>query len=77
MPALFSTILLVFSSTMASYAVPVFVGSPGNFFVLSTMLRSLYSSSYSGQSYVMTLVLVIIGAGMLLLNQMVLGKRKS
>ena len=77
MPALFSTILLVFSSTMASYAVPVFVGSPGNFFVLSTMLRSLYSSSYSGRSYVMTLVLVIIGAGMLLLNQMVLGKRKS
>lgn len=77
MPALFSTILLVFSSTMASYAVPVFVGSPGNFFVLSTMLRSLYSSSYSGQSYVMTLVLVVIGAGMLLLNQMVLGKRKS
>ena len=77
MPALFSTLLLVFSSTMASYAVPVFVGSPGNFYVLSTMLRSLYSSSYSGQSYVMTLVLVVIGAGMLLLNQMVLGKRKS
>ena len=77
MPALFSTLLLVFSSTMASYAVPVFVGSPGNFFVLSTMLRSLYSSSYSGQSYVMTLILVLIGAGMLLLNQMVLGKRKS
>ena len=41
MPALISTVLLVFSSTMASYAVPVFVGSPGNFYVLSTMLRAL------------------------------------
>ncbi len=77
MPALISTVLLVFSSTMASYAVPVFVGSPGNFFVLSTMLRSLYSSSYSGQSYVMTMVLVMIGVGMLSLNQAVIGKRKS
>ena len=77
MPALFSTVLLVFSSTMASYAVPVFVGSPGNFYVLSTMLRSLYSSSYAGQSYVMTLVLVLFGVGLLLLNQFVLGKRKS
>lgn len=77
MPALISTVLLVFSSTMASYAVPVFVGSPGNFFVLSTMLRSLYSSSYSGQSYVMTMVLVLIGIGMLSLNQAVIGKRKS
>ncbi len=77
MPALISTILLVFSSTMASYAVPVFVGSPGNFFVLSTMLRSLYSSSYAGQSYVMTLILVLVGVGFLTLNQFVLGKRKS
>lgn len=77
MPALISTVLLVFSSTMASYAVPVFVGSPGNFYVMSTMLRALYSGSYSGQSYVMTLVLVLIGIGMLTLNQAVIGKRKS
>ncbi|MCR5760484.1 MAG: iron ABC transporter permease [Sphaerochaetaceae bacterium] len=77
MPALISTVLLVFSSTMASYAVPVFVGSPGDFYVMSTMLRSLYSSSYSGQSYVMTLVLVLIGIMMLSLNQSVIGKRKS
>ncbi|MBR1919448.1 MAG: iron ABC transporter permease [Spirochaetales bacterium] len=77
LPALISTVLLVFSSTMASYAVPVFVGSPGDFYVMSTMLRSLYSSSYSGQSYVMTLVLVLIGIGMLALNQAVIGKRKS
>ena len=38
MPAMLSTILLVFSSSMASFSVPNFIGSPGNFFVLSTML---------------------------------------
>ena len=77
MPALFSTVLLVFSSTMASYAVPVFVGSPGNFFVLSTRLTSLYNSTYSGQAFVMTIVLILFGVLLLGINQKFTGKRKS
>ncbi len=77
MPALFSTVLLVFSSSMASYAVPLFIGSPGNFYVMSTMLSSLYNSSYSGQAYIMTLVLVLLGVGLLGLNQWFTGRRKS
>ena len=77
MPALLSTVLLVFSSTMASYAVPVFVGSPGNFFVLSTRLNSLYNSTYSGQAFVMTIVLILFGVLLLGINQRFTGKRKS
>ncbi len=78
MPALFSTVLLVFSSTMASYAVPVFVGSPGNFFVLSTQLSSLYKNMSSrGQAYVMTIVLILFGVLLLGINQWFTGKRKS
>ena len=77
MPALLSTVLLVFSSTMASYAVPVFVGSPGNFFVLSTRLSSLYNSTYSGQAFVMTIVLILFGVLLLGINQRFTGKRKS
>lgn len=77
MPAIFSTVLLVFSSTMASYAVPLFVGSPANFFVLSTMLKALYASSYSGQAFVMTIVLVLLGVGLLGLSQWFTGRRKS
>lgn len=77
LPSMISTILLVFSSSMASFSVPNFIGSPGNFFVLSTMLKSLYTSSYSGQAFVMTLVLILFGVGFLLLNHFVVGKRKS
>ena len=77
-PALFSTILLVFSSTMASYAVPVFVGSPGNFFVLSTQLSSLYNTmATKGQAFVMTIVLIIFGIILLGINLRVTGRRKS
>lgn len=77
MPAMLSTVLLVFSSSMASYSVPAFIGSPGNFFVLSTTLRSLYTSPYSGQAYVMTIALILFGLGFLLMNQNLVGKRKS
>ncbi len=78
MPALFSTVLLVFSSTMASYAVPVFVGSPGNFFVLSTQLSQLYNTMATrGQSYVMTIVLILFGVMLLGINTWFTGKRKS
>ena len=78
MPALFSTVLLVFSSTMASYAVPVFVGSPGNFFVLSTQLSSLYKAKQTqGQAFVMTIVLILFGVLLLGINQWFTGKRKS
>ncbi len=78
MPALFSTVLLVFSSTMASYAVPVFVGSPGNFFVLSTRLSSLYNTmATKGQAFVMTIVLILFGVMLLGINLWFTGKRKS
>lgn len=77
LPSLISTVLLVFSSSMASFSVPNFIGSPGNFFVLSTMLKSLYTSSYSGQAFVMTLVLILFGVGFLVLNHFVIGRRKS
>ncbi len=78
MPALFSTILLVFSSTMASYAVPVFVGSPGNFFVLSTQLSALYNNmTTKGQAFVMTIVLILFGVMLLGINTWFTGKRKS
>ena len=77
LPSMISTVLFVFSSSMASFSVPNFIGSPGNFFVLSTMLKSLYTSSFSGQAFVMTLVLILFGIGFLLLNHLVVGKRKS
>ena len=78
MPALFSTVLLVFSSTMASYAVPVFVGSPGNFFVLSTQLSALYNNmTTKGQAFVMTIVLILFGVMLLGINTWFTGKRKS
>lgn len=77
MPTILSVFLLLFAGGMATFAVPNFVGTPGDFFVLATMLSSLYASPYSGQAYVMTIVLMIFGILFLFLNQRIVGKRKT
>ena len=77
MPTILAVFLLLFAGGMASFAIPNFVGTPGNFFVLATMLSSLYSSPYTGQAYVMTIVLMIFGIGFLLINQRIVGRRKA
>lgn len=76
MPAMLSTLLLVFASAMSAYAVPVFLGSPVRYEVLSTKMMSLMNS-YKGQGYIIASIMIIFGTGILALNQWFTGKRKS
>lgn len=79
-PALLSTILLVFSSAMSSYAVAVTLGNPVNYFVLATKMYNLITGAggmFLGSGSVMSLVLVIIGVMILGVNQLSTGTRKQ
>jgi len=76
MPALLSTFLLVFASGMSAYAVPVFLGSPVRYYVLSTKMKSLMDT-YSGQAYIIAAVMIAFGVLILLLNQRVTKSRKQ
>ena len=79
-PALFSTILLVFSSAMSSYSVPVTLGNPVDFFTLATRMKSLIEGSGGrniGSGYAVALVLILIGVIMLIMNQIQTGSRKQ
>lgn len=64
-PALVSTILLVFSSSISSFAVPFFlnkssIDSGNNFISISVQMRSLINSGFTkGQGYVVAIVLMI------------------
>ena len=46
-PAMMSTFLLVFASSMSAYSVPVFLGSPVRYYMLSTKMKALKSSRIS------------------------------
>ena len=75
-PAMLSTFLLVFASSMSAYSVPVFLGSPVRYYVLSTKMKSLMDS-YPGQAYIIVGVMIVLGVAILLLNQRVTNSRKQ
>ena len=75
-PAMLSTLLLVFASSMSAYSVPVFLGSPVRYYVLSTSMKSLMDS-YKGQAYIVVGVMILFGVSILLLNQKVMGSRRQ
>jgi iron(III) transport system permease protein len=77
MPAVLSTFLLVFSSCMSAFAVPAFLGTPVRFQVLTTQLFRTLNGLNPGYGYIMALVMIVIGTGILMVNQWIVGKRKS
>lgn len=78
MPALLSTVLLVFASSVSSYTVPMFLGPKAGFYTISLKMKSLLQTSQKvGQGYVEAVVLLIMSVGILLVNQFMTGKRKS
>ena len=77
MPALLSTFLLVFSSSMSAYAVPQFMGGSSGFRVLTTSMKECINNGWYGQGYIMAVFMIIFGLTILALNQYFTGKRKS
>ena len=75
-PALISTILLVFSSSVSSYTVPAFLG--GNFNAISVQMRSMLNSTESkGQGYVVAVILLIFSIIILTINNRFTSSRRS
>lgn len=68
-PAMISTILLVFSSSISSYTVPYFLYADGKFKAISIVLRSLLSDPGTvGEGYVVATMLMIFSVLILTLN---------
>ncbi len=77
MPAMLSTFLLVFSSSMSAFAVPQFLGAPVRFQVLTTQMYRTINGLNPGYGYVIALIMILIGVLILALNQKITGSRKS
>lgn len=77
LPALLSTILLVFASSISSYTVPMFLGKNG-YMTISLKMKSLFNSSvFVGQGYVVATILLVFSVVIMLLNQKVTNSRRS
>ena len=71
-PAILSTILLVFGSSMGSYPVPHYL----NLTTLSTKYVSM-NSKYTGEASILAIIMMVFGVAIMLLNQMSLRSRKN
>ena len=77
LPALISTVLLVFASSISSYTVPMFLGKDG-FMTISLKMRALFTKSQTmGQGYVVATILMLFSFGILMLNQFITNSRRS
>lgn len=83
LPALISTVLLVFSSSISSFAVPFFlnkssINSGNNFISISVQMKNLLNTGFTkGQGYVVALILMVFSIAILTFNNYFTGKRKS
>ena len=71
-PAILSTILLVFGSSMGSYPVPHYL----NLTTLATKYVSM-TSKYTGEASILAIIMMIFGVAIMLLNQLSLQSRKN
>ena len=71
-PAILSTILLVFGSSMGSYPVPHYLGLA----TLSTKYVSM-NSKYTGEASILAIIMMIFGVAIMLLNQRSLKSSKN
>ena len=71
-PAILSTLLLVFGSSMGSYPVPHYLGLA----TLSTKYVSM-NSKYTGEASILAIIMMIFGVAIMLLNQRSLKSRKN
>ncbi|GLX67244.1 ABC transporter permease [Paenibacillus glycanilyticus] len=77
LPSILSGFILIFTKAISSYGVPALLGTPVNFYMISTMLYSSMRSRLTTEANVLSLTLMIISMLTIYLNQRVVGRRKS
>lgn len=75
-PAMVSTILLVFASSVSTYTVPAFLCKTNPSYFLSLTMRSALATSKMGEGYVMATVLLVFSLSILAINNAFTRSRK-
>lgn len=77
-PALISTILLVFASSISSYTVPAFLNPNNSFTSISIVMRGLLiTAGKKGQGYVVAVILLLFSILILTINNWFTRSRRS
>ena len=77
LPAILGAFILTFSQTMGTFSVPAILGLKSGYYTLSTMLQNNMMQHNTGTAMAMSLLLIALASFNILLNQRLIGTRKS
>lgn len=77
LPSLLSSFILIFSKAMGTFGVPAFLGLKVGYYTISTMLYTNIKQANTAMAYTISLVLIVIAAIVIFVNQKLIGTRKS
>lgn len=77
LPAVLSAVILTFTKCMGTFGVPSYLGSPVKFYTISTTLFNSITSGQKGVGYSVAIILILFASINVLINQKIIGKRKS
>ena len=77
LPAVLSSFILTFSKTLGTFGVPAFLGMKVNYYTISTMLYSTVRQQQANTGFAIAIILIIISALFIFINQKAIGERKS
>lgn len=77
MPAILSAFILTFSKALGSFGVPAFLGLPIKYYTVATMLHGSMQNRMVSESYILSLILLVVCSITIYMNQRMIGRRKS
>lgn len=77
LPAILSAFILTFSKSMGTFGPAAFLGLPIKYYTIATMLYSSIRGRMTSQAYILSIVLILIAAITIYINQRAIGKRKG
>lgn len=77
LPAILSAVILTFSKTMGTFGVPSILGMKIGYYTISTSMYSSINNGNTSIGYVISLALIIIASLSIVINQRLIGSRKS
>lgn len=77
MPAFLSATIMTFSKAIGGYSVASYLGTRVQYHTLSTRLHDQISSGMPGVGYAISILMILISAFLILVNNQVIGTRKS
>ncbi|NTU75113.1 MAG: iron ABC transporter permease [Anaerolineaceae bacterium] len=76
-PAILSGVIMTFSKVLGTFGGPNILGTPAKYYVMSTMLRGSLGIGDKGDAFVLAIVLILLAITTIMLNQRLVGTRKS